>query len=160
MKLPRIPCQPHSTYLQSQGMAIYRMSMRCPCHNPPSQREPSNVYRNILPFVAPTKIQLFILSVGPLPPNTCEIDIEDENETDSDNSSEESDESEDDLLPPTIRRQQGRPRKVGQDKLNKSRGAIKKVQKCKLCQGGHSSRTCKNLLLIFNIWQVCSTYFW
>ena len=78
----------------------------------------------------------------PLPPNIREIDIEDE--TDSDNSSDESDESEDDLLPPTVRRQPGRPRKVRQDKLKKSRGAIKKVQRCGLCrQVGHSGRTCK-----------------
>ena len=88
-----------------------------------------SIYEN--PIIHPLSNE-DILLIDPLPLNTREIDIEDE--IDSDSSSDESNGFEDNLLPSTVRRQPGRSKKVCQDKLKKSRGAIKKIQKCGLCR--------------------------
>ena len=52
--------------------------------------------------------------------------------------------SDEDALPPNVRRQPGRPRKERLERKRANNRMIKRVQKCALCrEQGHSKRTCK-----------------
>ena len=87
-------------------------------------------------------------NIGPLNPVPPPLEVGPNDHTDSESNSDESD---NDLQPPIIRRQAGRPPKQCSDAEKRRREArrseIRRVQKCGPCrEGGHSSRTCRGPL--------------
>jgi hypothetical protein len=95
--------------------------------------------------IIPPNVSDLAALTGPLPPPEPANYV---NESSDEEIDEEEDEEEDDILPPTIRRQPGRPRKERTDaekeRRRLKRGSVRRIQKCILCRAvGHSRRTCK-----------------
>ena len=93
------------------------------------------------------------MTAGPLPPPEPANDADEssDDEVDGEEDEDENDSEEESILPPTVRRQPGRPRKERTDaekeRRRLRRGTVRRVQKCRLCRAvGHSKRTCKGPL--------------
>ena len=106
-------------------------------------------------IIPPSVSELGAMTTGPLPPpepaneaeESSDDEVEIEEDDDGDNGDKNEEEEEESVLPPTIRRQPGRPRKERTDaekeRRKRKRGIVRHVQKCRLCCAiGHSKRTC------------------
>ena len=107
-------------------------------------------------IIPPSVSELGAMTTGPLPPpelanaaeesSDHEVEVEEDDDNDNDDKNEE--EEEESVLPPTVHRQPGRPRKerteAEKERRKRRRGIVRRVQKCRLCRAvGHSKRTCK-----------------
>ena len=106
-------------------------------------------YSNVI--IPPSVSDLGAMTAGPLPPpepgNHAEESSDEEVDGEDDEDGYE-DEEEDGILPPTVRRQPGRPRKerteAEKERRRLRRGTVRRIQRCRLCRAvGHSKRTCK-----------------
>ena len=106
-------------------------------------------------IIPPSVSELGAMTTGPLPPpepaneaeESSDDEVEIEEDDDGDNGDKNEEEEEESVLPPTIRRQPGRPRKERTDaekeRRKRKRGIVRHVQKCILCYPlGHSKKTC------------------
>jgi hypothetical protein len=105
-------------------------------------------YNNAI--IPPSVSDLGAMTAGPLPPPQPANDADESSDDEEDDIEEDLDlDSEDEsILPPTVRRQPGRPRKERTEAEKKRRrlrrGTVRRIQKCRLCRTiGHSKRTCK-----------------
>ena len=110
-------------------------------------------YSNVI--IPPSVSNLGTMTAGPLPPpepanhaeESSDEEVDDEEDEDEDEDENENGE-ENDILPPTVRRQPGRPRKerteAEKERRRRRRGTVRRIQRCRLCRAvSHSKRTCK-----------------
>jgi hypothetical protein len=104
-------------------------------------------YNNAI--IPPSVSDLGAMTTGPLPPPQPANHADESSDDEEVDSEEDEDDSEDEsILPPTVRRQPGRPRKerteAEKERWRLRRGTVRRIQKCRLCRTiGHSKRTCK-----------------
>jgi len=104
-------------------------------------------YNNAI--IPPSVSDLGAMTQGPLPPPQPANHADESSDEEVNSHEEDEDDSEDgSILPPTVRRQPGRPRKerteAEKERRRLKRGTVRRIQKCRLCRAvGHSQRTCK-----------------
>ena len=140
------PDTPAVTHFHSSSL------VSCPFMTTPSLSSPSTPFgKRIAMLIIPHGVSdPGAMTAGPLPPPEPAnyADESSDDEVDGEEDGDEDDSEEDSVLPPTFRRQPGRPRKerteAEKERRRLWRGIVRRVQKCRLCHAvGHSKRTCK-----------------